>query len=143
VTATAAAHGSSRPIRVPAPEGSVRHQTLARLLLAVTEDRPDSDAALEQLAEAIRLSASDGDHLSYTVVLGLAADVYHARGADADALLTLSNGIHQLRSAGLAALALPVEAKREALRGELGEERYTRAMEAAVALLERDLQRTS
>lgn len=132
-----------RATLVSAPDGSLRHHTLARMLLAVTEDRPGSDGALQELAEAIRLAAADGDSFSYLAVIGLAARVYHARGADADAVLTLSNGIHQLRSAGLAALALGVEAQRDALRAELGEERYAKAMEDAVALLERDLQRTA
>lgn len=135
------AGGRLRLTRATATEGSRRHNTLARMLLAVTEDKPDSSAALEQLADAIRSAAADGDYFSYVTVLGLAARVYHARGADADAVLTLSNGLNQLRATGLAALAAPLEAHREALREELGEQRYEQAAREALELLERDLQR--
>jgi hypothetical protein len=119
--------------RTERPE-ALRYATLARLLLAVLADTDTGDA-IRQVSEGIRLAATDGDTFAYIVMVGLATRLYVARGAPADALLTVTAGIQQLTAAGGDVLALPLIGEREALRNELGEEAFAAAVEQAHAML--------
>ena len=127
----------ARVVATDPPDAARRYATLARLLLAILGEGIQDDT-FAHIAEGIRLAAADGDPWGYTVLIGFAARCYVERGQAADALITVSAGIEQLRRAGGEQLALPLIVEREAVRHELGEERYQDAARAAVAQLNAD-----
>ncbi len=124
-----------RLLRVPSPAHALRYPTTARLLLTVLADA-DGDDAIRHVSEGIRLAAGDGDAFAYIVLIGLAMRLYLARGAAADALLTVTAGIQSLHAVGGDELSLPLVLEREALRHELGERGYADAVAAAHEILD-------
>lgn len=105
---------------------------LARIVLASHEG---AQRAMPLLAEGLRVATEQGDVMSYMFCILVGTRRYEAMGRDADALITISAGMRQL--AGVAPqLAGVLERERTTMRDRWGAERYARAEQAALALLE-------
>jgi hypothetical protein len=105
---------------------------LPRLLLSSIQE-PES--ALPQLAEGLRDAAARGDALAYSLYIVAGARRYAALRRDADALLSLTAGMLQLRQLA-PTFADALERERGELRAAWGEARYAAAEAAARETLE-------
>jgi hypothetical protein len=104
---------------------------LATLLLAGIE-RPS--IAMPMLAEGLRQATERDDYAQYLLYVLMGARRYAALGKLADALVTLTAGIHQLRRVA-EPLAAPLVEERAAWRAAWGEAEYARIEQEALELL--------
>jgi hypothetical protein len=105
---------------------------MPRLLLAAIQE---PERALPQLADGMCEAAARGDALAYSLYIVAGARRYAALQRDADALLSLTAGMLQLRQLA-PTFADALERERGDLRAAWGEARYAEAEAAARATLE-------
>ena len=106
---------------------------LPRILLASFEP---ADRAMPLLAEGLAEAGARGDPFAFTMCTLVGARRYAAIDRDADALLTLTSAILQLRPHA-PSFAATLDDERTALRSSWGDDRYTAAEQAAITLLDR------
>lgn len=119
-----------RTLRAEAERGPLG--LLPRVLLSSFEP---PERAMPLLAEGLRDAGERGDPFAFTMCTLVGARRYAQLDRDADALLALVTGIHQLREPA-PGFADALEAEREELRRLWGPERYAAAEQAAIALLD-------
>ncbi|HEU0036424.1 MAG TPA: hypothetical protein VFQ53_37685 [Kofleriaceae bacterium] len=105
---------------------------LPRIVLSAFEP---PERAMPLLAEGLREAGERGDPFAFTICTLVGARRYAALDRDADALLTLTTAILQLREPA-PSFAATLEDERTTLRTEWGPERYAAAERAALALLD-------
>lgn len=105
---------------------------LPRILLSSFEP---AERAMPLLAEGLADAGERGDPFAFTICTLVGARRYAQLDKDADAVLVLTTGIHQLRGPA-PSFAKSLEDERTALRNEWGDERYAAAEQAAIALLD-------
>ncbi len=105
---------------------------LPRILLSSFEP---AERAMPLLAEGLADAGERGDPFAFTICTLVGARRYAQLDKDADAVLVLTTGIHQLRTPA-PSFAKALEDERTALRNEWGPERYAAAEQGAIALLD-------
>jgi hypothetical protein len=120
-----------RTLRAEAEHGALG--LLPRILLSSFEP---PERAMPLLAEGLQQAGERGDPFAFTMCTIVGARRYAALDRDADALLTLTTAIIQLRPHA-PSFAAALDDERTALRNEWGADRYTAAEQAAIAILDR------
>lgn len=105
---------------------------LPRILLSSFEP---AERAMPLLAEGLADAGQRGDPFAFTICTLVGARRYAVLDKDADALLVLTTGIHQLRPHA-PTFAAALDEERTALRNDWGAERYAEAERGAIALLD-------
>jgi hypothetical protein len=111
-----------------------RSSPLARILLASMER---ANRAMPLLADGLREASERGDVLGYALCILIGARRYAAIGHDADALVTVSAGIVQLRHVA-PHLSRFLEEERRSWETTWDVNRFRRAEQAAMDLLDRE-----
>jgi hypothetical protein len=125
------AAGARRTLRAEAALGPLG--LLPRILLSSFEP---PERAMPLLAEGLKEAGERGDPFAFTMCTLVGARRYAQLDRDADALLTLTTAIIQLRPLA-PSFAEALDDERTALRNDWGDDRYAAAEQAAIEILDR------